>query len=429
MKKIIVLCLSLFFIVTSYALPIVHWQTKNGAQVYFIASPGVPMLNIRLQFNAGSIFDGQTFGLAALTNSLIGESTKTLSGSEINNQFAEVGAQFDQDVDQDFSLVNLTILTQDKYLQPALNLFNQVLTQFDFDTNTMNRVKNQIGVLLQQQNQQPDQVAQQIFYKNLYQTLPYAHPVFGNVKSIQAITMQQIKQFYQQYYTANNLNVLMVGALSLEQAKKVAEKITQGLPEGNKAQINFHEERLATNKIVTVDFPANQSYVVLGNFVSSLTSADRYPLFVANYLLGGSSLTSRLFENVREKHGLTYSINSQLIPSKGLQPFMITLQSKKAEVQKALAITHQTLNNFTLTEQELDKVKQQLIDVYPLTMDSNSKLIEKLNLIVGYGLPLNSMEMFAKNIQAVTLPQVNLAIQSYFINAPMLTVIVGGKND
>ena len=128
--------LALFFVLPAWAttdnkavMKIHRWKTSNGAAVYFVRAPSLPMLDVRVVFAAGSAYDGQSHGLSSLTSSMIGEGTSAQDANQIAATFDRVGAKFNISAGRDMVVVSLRSLTNSKYLKPALTTFSNVLTK------------------------------------------------------------------------------------------------------------------------------------------------------------------------------------------------------------------------------------------------------------------------------------------------------------
>lgn len=111
------------------AAPIQYWQTSQGGRVYFVQSTGLPMLDMRLVFAAGSARDGQQQGLAALTTRLIETGAGHWNADQLAQQFDDVGARFSYDLNQDYAWLGLRTLTQADLFKQAFTTFQQVATQ------------------------------------------------------------------------------------------------------------------------------------------------------------------------------------------------------------------------------------------------------------------------------------------------------------
>ena len=155
---------------------------------------------------------------------------------------------------------------------------------------------------------------------------------------------------------------------------------------------------------------------------------DYYPLVVGNYILGGGGFASRLMAEIREKRGLAYSVYSSFSPLKEMGPFEISLQTKKEQSEEALKFTRDVLTNFIAsgpTEKELIAARRNIIDGFPLRIDSNKKIIEYLAVIGFYSLPLSYFDDYVKAVGKVTVAQIREAFRRRIDSQGMVTVIVG----
>jgi zinc protease len=157
---------------------------------------------------------------------------------------------------------------------------------------------------------------------------------------------------------------------------------------------------------------------------------DFFPLYVGNHILGGSGLVSQLYEEVREKRGLSYSVYSAFIPMQKKGPFILGLQTRNDQLEEALGVLRETLQRFHdqgPTDKELVAAKKNITGGFALRIDSNSKIIEYLAVIGFYGLPLDYLETFNDKVMAVTREQIRDAFQRRVHPDVMATVIVGGN--
>jgi len=422
-------CVSVFAAAPSKkVVDIQHWKTKNGAAVYFVRAPNLPMLDIRVVFSAGSAYDGKNYGLASLTNSMIGEGTKTQDANQIAKAFDNIGAQFGTAAGRDMAVVSLRSLTDTKYLNPALSEFSNVLTKTSFPLKALQRVKNRTVAAIKVQQQDPGDVASNAFFNAVYRDQVYAHQPLGTISIVKKLTKEQLQDFYQQYYVAKNADIIMVGDLSLKQAKRVARHISQYLPEGRVAKQLKPAAALTKEIYRRINFPAKQTSIVIGQVGITRANPDYFPLIVGNYVFGGLPLESILFQQIRNKRGLSYDARSgfQLLRYKG--PFIISLQTRASKSKEALAVVQQTLRDYLKkgpTEKQLNAAKQNLVGGFPLALSTNSKIIGIITRIAFYHRPLNYLDTYRAKVRAVTREQVRAAFDKLIKPGKMAIISVG----
>ena len=409
--------------------PIEHWQTSNGARVYFVPAPELPMIDVQIVFNAGAARDGEQPGLAQLTHTLLDKGAGGLSADEIAQRLEGVGARIGGDSLRDMATLSLRSLNDGKYLQPALDLFATLLADPDFNPADLKRERERMLVALQYAQQKPGEVAERAFYAALYGEHPYASPPDGTVESLNAIDREALQRFHERFYVARNAVVAIVGALDRGAAERLADTLVKQLPAGAPAPALPEVPDLQAAREQRIEHPSSQTHIQVGQPGIHRTDPDYFALYVGNYILGGGGLVSRLSNEIREKRGLAYSAYSYFLPMAKEGPFELGLQTRNDQATEALQVLRDTLEAFVAkgpTAAELDAAKKHITGGHALRIDSNRKILEYLAVIGFYNLPLDYLETFNARIEAVSLEQVRGALQRRIQPDRMLTVLVGG---
>lgn len=410
------------------SLPIQRWQTKQGTPVVFYQAMDIPMLNISLAFRAGTAYDKQNFGLSTLTTRLLNQGNDGLDADTLANQFAETGAQASNENNRDMIVMHLKTLTEKEALKKATHLFVRMVKQPDFPKKAFEREKNQQRMAIKHALESPDEVANQTFFRALYQAHPYAHPINGELKTLDAITLKDVRHFHQTFFVSQNATLVLVGALSRTEAELLAEQITLNIPKGKKAPHIPNAKPLPEEMDINVPFLSSQTVLRLGQLGINHHNPLYFPLLVGNYTLGGGSLVSRLAEELREKRGLTYGVHSQFIPMPELGPFVIGFSTQTTQAEMAEKLTRDTLKAFVQTgpnAEELKAAKQYLIGSFPLSIASNQSMAGILLKIAFYGLPDDYLDTYTQQINAVSTQQIQTAFQKNVQPDSLLQVMVG----
>ncbi|MBY0378395.1 MAG: insulinase family protein, partial [Gammaproteobacteria bacterium] len=267
-------------------LPIQHWVTKNGANVYFVPEHQLPILDIEILFNAGSAQDGNDDGVANFTSTMIGQGAQNLTADEIADRFDSLGAIFATNCSRDAAQVSLRTLITPGVVEPALQLFTQVLTQPNFAEKSFGRVKNQLLQSVMQEQQTPSDLADNAFYAAVYGNYPYAHPPLGSADSIKRLTPNSLISFYRKFYVGANTTIAIVGDIDQAQALKIAKQIVGGLPKGTAVPTLSLPIYQPTEKNIAINYPSTQTYIRIGQLGISRTDPNYFPLYVGNYVLG-----------------------------------------------------------------------------------------------------------------------------------------------
>lgn len=422
------LLLSQFAAATSYKTE--QWQTKNGTRVIFYLAKEVPMLDISIAFAAGSAYDGEQFGLSALTTQLLNQGNNGWSAGNIAEKIEKTGAQFKADTSRDMVTLSMRTLSRSDALKEAVEALGFIVSQPNFPEAAFIREKNQQLMAIKQNQESPEDVANRTFYQALYGKHPYAHPVVGDADHVNALTLEQVHHFYQRHFVGKNAILVLVGAIDSKTAHQVADDLMAGLPEGQEAPPIPKATPLTKAESIHIPFPSSQTMVRIGQLGIDHHSPYYFPLLVGNTSLGGGSLVSTLAIELREKRGLTYGVYSQFAPMQGLGPFVITLSTRNSQAQTAVQLTRDLLTSFVKDGPRADQLqatKQFLSGGFPLSLASNRNIADILIKIAFYHLPENFLDTYVEHINNVTTKEVQQAFQAQLSPNKLLEVTVGKK--
>lgn len=413
-------------------LPIQHWQTPAGVRVYFIESHDLPILDVSVDFNAGSSTDTlEKSGRASLTLQLLNLGAGGLSEDQIAKALADVGAQLGGHFDQDRAGMSLRTLSSERERKQALEILARVIQRPEFPENALEREKVRVIAGLKESDTRPGNIADRALMKMLYGSHPYGLRGSGEIESVGAIQRKDLVDFYQSRYVAAGAVVAIMGDVSRAEATAIAEALTKDLPQsGIATALPAVTAPLAETR--RISHPATQSHILLAYPGLRRDDPDYIPLFVGNYVLGGGGFVSRLLDEIRQKRGLAYSAHSYFSPLRQAGPFTIGLQTKKEQADEALKLTRKVLADFVAdgpTQKELLAAKQNIIGGFPLRIDSNAKIMGYLALIGFYNLPLTYLDDFVQAVDQVTVAQIREAFQRRIRPEGMVTVVVGAAEE
>lgn len=426
---LVVFSLVLISLSAQAGLDIQHWQTASGTRVYFVENHDLPIIDVSINFPAGSARDTQaTSGLAGVTRYMMTLGAAGMDEEVLTNEFADIGAVFGGEFDLDRAGFKLRTLTSEQ--TKALSTFNKVLHKPDFPEAVLAREKGRIVSGLQESATQPESISGKLFMRALYGNHPYSLAEDGEVDAVNAMQTSDLRKFYQSHYTAKSAVIALIGDMTSAQAREIAETMSAGLPQGPAVAKLPAVSPLAAPNLQSVQHPASQAHILLGQPGIKRGDVDYFPLYVGNYILGGGGFVSRLTEEVREKRGLVYSVYSYFMPMAEAGPFQIGLQTKKEQANDALKLVNATVQKFIeggVTEKELKAAKSNLIGGFPMRIDSNSKILDYISVIGFYELPLTYLNEFNTNIAKVTTQQIKDAYQRRVKQANFATVVVGAQ--
>lgn len=404
-----------------------HWKTSQGVPVYFVEVPTLSIVDIEVAFDAGAARDKEKGGVAYLTNMLFSEGTEKLSADQVAENFDAVGAQFSAASQRDMAALSLRTLSDPKLLLPAVETLTDILSHPVFPDAGFQRKRQSMITSLKGQMQDPAQVASRAFYSKIYPEQPYGNWVLGSEKTLNALTTEDVKSFYKEFYVANNAIVAIVGNLSAAEANAIAEKITKALPAGNKAPDFPAVKSLVKTPAQHIDFPSLQTHIMIGQPLIKYGDPDYYAFYLGNHILGGNGSVTRLYSTVRSQHGLAYSVYSKFQPMRAEGPYIWGCQTRTQEAEKALDLLQTLVKEYVEkgpTEKEVQEAKLNLLGGYALNFDSNALILQQIAMLGFYGLPLDYFDRFKGEIEKLTPQDIQKVFQKRVFpdNAAIVTV-------
>ena len=404
------------------------WQSEQGAKVLFVENRILPMVDLRIVFDAAGSRDGELPGLAKLTNGLLAEGAAGRDAQAIAESFESVGAQFDNDSLRDMAYVGVRTLSDERYLQTAVDMLADVLTRPDFPQQAFERELARMKVALEARKQSPSDIAEETFFKAVYRKHPYALPPGGTEQSLDTLGLDDIRAFYERYYVASNAIVVIVGDLDRATAEALVNTLFENMPAGKKPESLPPVPELEQAVTLTIDFPSKQSHVVVGQPGMKRNDEDFFELYVANHPFGGSGFASRLVQVIREDRGLAYSVSSYFLPMRERGPFMMSLQTRADQAEEALSLLQAELDKYVTSGPGADELEASISNItgsFPLGLDSNSKLLGYLAMIGFYDLPLDYLDTYISKVHAVDRNDIRSVLNNRLDPERMVTVIVG----
>ena len=439
-KKILIVLIMLGCGTAHAALKIQSWSLANGARVLFVENHSIPILDVSVEFDAGARRDPKgKEGVAELTNAMLARgiheakipnATQTepaMTEAQISDALADTAAQEGGGASSDRAGVTLRTLSSQKERSASLNIMARVLAQPSFPLDILVRDKARTIASIKESLTQPESIASKAFWKTLYGAHPYGQ--VATVESVGAISRDDLVEFHHTYYVANRAVIAMIGDLTRSEAEAIAQELTARLPQGALPP-TIPAVQLEKARDVYIAHPASQAHIMIGMPSVKRGDPDYFSLIVGNYILGGGGFVSRMTNEVREKRGLAYSVYSYFNPMLDKGPFLIGLQTKKAQADDALKVVHDTLSTFLKdgpTDKELKAAKSNLIGGFALRIDNNRKILDNIAVIGYYNLPLDYLDTWTSNVAKVSISDIRAAFARKIALDQMSTIVVGNE--
>ena len=417
------------------ALPIQKWQQASGAQVWLIESPSLPIVDVQIDFDAGSRRDpADKAGLAGVTAAMAGKGVEARAGqpaldeNQLGEAWADLGAGFGGSAGADRMSFTLRSLTYPDLLQKAVQLAARELGEPAFPDNVWQRDRQRMIGAIREANTRPGTIANRAFEEAVYGGHPYGYDT--TEESLSRIGVQDMRAFYRIAQPCR-AKVSVVGAVDRAQADQIVTTLLSRLPNGSCQPLPPVADvpPLAAPVERHIPFASAQAHVLIGQPGYPRKDPDYFPLLVGNYILGGGGFVSRLMEEVRHKRGLSYSVYSYFAPGLHAGAFTLGLQTRPDQAAQAVQVSRDVVRRFVAegpTADELKAAKDFMIGGFALRLDSNRKLLDNLAGIAWYDLPLDYLDTWTRGVEKVTAAQVKAAFARKLQPDRMATGVVGG---
>ena len=430
-------------------LPIQHWVQASGARVYFVESPGIPMVDVQVDFDAGQRRDpDDKAGLASMVaatmdNGILPRDPRRAGGrsaapydramdeNELGEAWADLGASFGISAGDDRMSASLRSLTEPGLLARAVALAARQLGEPSFPRAAWERDRARTIASLRESYTRPSTAAARAWYPAVYGSHPYGR--MSTEATLGRITEGDLSDFHARHLQACRARVTLVGALTREQADRIAADLLARLPASADGRCDRLPEvpevrPLAAPVVQDVPFDSAQAHVLIGQPGIRRSDPDFFAILVGNYTLGGGGFVSRLTTEVREKRGLSYSVYSSFAPGLQVGSFSLGLQTRPDQARQAVQVAREVVARFVAegpTEAELQAAKDNLIGGFALRIDTNRKLVDNVAAIAWNDLPLDYLATWTQQVAAVTREQVRAAFARALQPDRMVTVVVG----
>ncbi len=403
-------------------------SAQSGIKAYLLQDKTNPIISVSFLFkNAGYASDNENEqGIAHLTASLLTEGAGEYSSSQMKEEMENraISISFSADKD-DFSGSLLT--TRDNMFK-AFSLLRDMLIQPRFDTEDVIRAKSILLETLRRYQEQPQNRLSMRLQEELFGAHPYGRHPLGRKKDIERITPLQLKQFVADNLNLQNLIVGIAGDISKDEAGRMLDSVFGDIKRNGRINFVRSPEVNFEGRHVLMSEETGQNVALKAAPGVGRNDTDFYPLFIANQILGGSGLNSRLSQEIREKRGLTYGVYSYLsLDDKAplLMAGYATTADNYAEVEKLLADEWQRFSLKGVTAQELELAKNYLISSYNLRFASITGIADILASMQKYNLGVDFLQKRNEYVKEVTLEQVNAAAKKYFDVNKLVNVSIG----
>jgi zinc protease len=401
--------------------------SPGGVEVWHVESNVVPLIAVAFVFEGGSAHDpADRPGVAQMLARLLDEGAGEYNSDAFQERLAGRAIELSFNAGND--AIGGSLKTLVKHADEAFELLRLALAEPRFDQDAIERVRAQTIAGLRYQQNDPGVMATRRFFEEGFAGHPYGRPTSGTPESVAAITRDDLVALHRAIITRGRVKVAVVGAIDAERLAVLVDKAFGALPDAKPLGLVEPTtlRQLGARFVVDLDVP--QSVIRFGTQGVPWRDPGFIPAYVLNHILGGGAFTSRLFQEVREKRGLAYSVGTSLVSYRSAAMtwgYTATKNERVGEAMQVISDEIMRLKQEGPTDEELQKAKDYLVGSYALGFDTSTKIAHTMVQIAFEGLGVDYIARRNALVAAVSQEDIHAAAERLFGDGRMLTVIAG----
>ncbi len=401
--------------------------SPGGIEAWLVRDHLNPIVTMRFAFRGGAALDPNgKEGLANMASALLDEGAADLDSKAFQQTLEDNAITLRFDASRDRFGGRLRALTD--YRDLAFGLMAKALTQPRFDAEPVERIRAQILATLRHDAEAPKAMASRALMRTMFPDHPYGRPTAGTKESVAGLTADDLRRFAAERLGRDSLVIGVVGDITPEVLAPLLDKTFGGLPAKAKAWNLPAVKAKAAGQVIVIDKDIDQSNILFADAGMRRDDPDFYAAFVMNHVFGGGGFTSRLYNEVREKRGLAYSVYAYLHPMDASALFLGGAGTANARTKETLDLVREEWRKMAehgVSAEELDAAKRFLIGSFPLRFTSTDRIA---GMLVGMQLDALGMDYMERRngyIESVTVDDIRRVARKLMDSKRLTFVIVG----
>jgi len=411
------------------AIEVGEVQSPGGLKAWLVEDYTVPIITVSVHFRGGSTQDpvGKE-GMANLLSALFDEGAGPYDSKTFQARIEKLGIELGYSDGRDGFSGMLRTLRDDR--ADAFEMMRLSLTDLHFEPDAVGRMRSALQAGIIRRAGQARTKASEALRASVFGEHPYARPTRGTVESLASITPEDLRQHFGRIFARDNLTVSVVGAISAEETAKMLDAVFGALP-AKADLIPVPQAQMRFGETIRITERTPQAIVAMAFPGVTRASPEFFAAYLANHILGGGTFSSRLYNEVREKRGLAYSVSSSMASYDHAAYISAGTGTRADSVAKTLEVMRGEIARMAEsgpTQEELDAAKKYVIGSYAIrNLDTTSKVASALTSMQTENLGIDYIERRRDLISAVTLVQVREAARKLLGVEPTV-VVVGPEN-
>lgn len=398
------------------ALEIQEITTDIGLEALLVEDHALPIITLSFSFEGGATQDPEgKSGALSLMSSLLDEGAGPYDAVAFQDRMEDLAMRMSFGAGRDYLNGSLRTLTGNA--DDAFEMLRLALYEPRFDEKPLNRIRDQILSGIRSSQNNPGSIVGKTLREMIYPDRhPYRRTSRGTLESVTSLTVDDLRALKRRVLGRDRLIISAVGDITPQDLKRRLDALFGGLPEkADLVPVEQAELIIGETRLIKMDRPQT-SFTLIGKGIAR-QDPDYFAAYLVNQILGGSGLTSRLSNEVREKRGLAYSISTGLANHKAASLFTGSVATRADFADQTLDVMISELKRMAdegPTEEELALAKSYTIGVYALNFDGSSDIARTLTSLQSAGLPADYIKTRAATINAVTLEETKAVAKRLF---------------
>ncbi len=407
---------------------------SNGAKLIVAERKGLPIINMTMLIKSGYAADSETLaGTASITANLLDEGAGTMDALTISSKLSNLGSNLGSFATLDYNNLSLSSLSNN--FEASLDIFKEVLVNPSFPEKDFERIKKQQLIGIANEKNSPNSMALRVLPKFMFpKDHPYYNPLTGSgtESDLNKITLKEVKEYYKKWYQPNLATIVIVGDISIEEAKVKLEKALSTWKKGSTKAISISKSNVKfDNTLYLMDRPGSlQSLIFAGNLLPEVKTIDEYSFNIMNDIFGGQ-FTSRLNMNLREDKHWSYGVGAFPYRTQGQSPYLLfsPVQTDKtsesvAEMRKEMNLY---INDKPANDEEVLKAKRNNQMALTGTWETNGGIGGYLSEMVRFNYEDDYLEKMFEELGNVNTNSVQKMAKTFIKPNELVWVIVGDR--